>query len=479
MQAQTSILIGIITALLVFSTITQAQAQQEETTVTNDAAQNFNYTPDQCNEWVAAAIDIQSATTETEGLSQSEFITFLASIPQLDPYFNLFSVEDATGNSASVTFANLPFEVQLAYPTLACWCQELGDGEDCCKGDNNPRINVSALVEENPSEVAMAYRQDFCAFVGLVVKELEKEVVDETIVVTFTTTSATSASETTTSSTSASSGSDGTQSSSSPSIVDTATTTNPTTSADPIAFTIIGSVIDYSTYPLQNDSNSNLFDAPTTAKDIMANSESKKGIIGQLIQGFTALSLEMLAECPVLEVLLEKEEEEMKRASVANSSGEVEQQSSILAPGILGKLEDTLVDDIACPDGLTYAPKDASCIKFTITMKPSEGLSQYDQVRSCLESNIKNAIDNGELYNIVKDISTNDDKITGLGIPGAGIDYIVGEREGTGDVDGSTTTDETAPAGLTGGYIFLIVVALFAIPIILFAVTRYREKQAE
>ena len=112
-------------------------------------------------------------------------------------------------------------------------------------------------------------------------------------------------------------------------------------------------------------------------------------------------------------------------------------------------------------------------------MKPSEGLSQYDQVRSCLESNIKNAIDNGELYNIVKDISTNDDKITGLGIPGAGIDYIVGEREGTGDVDGSTTTDETAPAGLTGGYIFLIVVALFAIPIILFAVTRYREKQAE
>lgn len=78
----------------------------------------------------------------------------------------------------------------------------------------------------------------------------------------------------------------------------------------------------------------------------MANSESKKGIIGQLIQGFTALSLEMLAECPVLEVLLEKEEEEMKRASVANSSGEVEQQSSILAPGILGKLEDTLVDDI-------------------------------------------------------------------------------------------------------------------------------------
>ena len=202
MQASTtSILIGIIAALSVFSTIlTQAQAQEAEITpsTANDAVQNFNYTPDQCNEWVAAAIAVQSATAETKGLSQSEFITFLSSIPQLEPYFDLFSVEGTSGNTASVTFANLPFEVQLAYPTLACWCQELEEGENCCKGDNNPSINVSALVEDNPSDVALAYRQDFCAFVGLVVKELEKEVVDESIVVTFTTTTTTTgASETT------------------------------------------------------------------------------------------------------------------------------------------------------------------------------------------------------------------------------------------------------------------------------------------
>ena len=112
-----------------------------------------------------------------------------------------------------------------------------------------------------------------------------------------------------------------------------------------------------------------------------------------------------------------------------------------------------------CPDGLNYAPKDDPCILFTITMTPSEGLSQYDQVRSCLESNINNAIDNGELYNIVKDISTNDDKITGLGVPGAGIDYT-GER---GSAQNNTPTNETAPAGLAGGYIALIVIALVAI----------------
>ena len=124
MQAPTtSILIGIITALSVFSTlITPARAQAQEAEISpstaNDAVQNFNYTPDQCNEWVAAAIAVQSATAETKDLSQSDFITFLSSIPQLEPYFDLFSVEGTSGNTASVTFANLPFEVQLAYPTL-------------------------------------------------------------------------------------------------------------------------------------------------------------------------------------------------------------------------------------------------------------------------------------------------------------------------------------------------------------------------
>ena len=350
MQAPTtSILIGIIAALSVFSTlITQAQAQEAQIapSTANDAVQNFNYSPDQCNEWVAAAIAVQSATAETKGLSQSDFITFLSSIPQLEPYFDLFSIEGITGNTASVTFANLPFEVQLAYPTLACWCQELGEGENCCKGDNNPSINVSALVEDNPSDVALAYRQDFCAFVGLVVKALGKEVVDESIVVTFTTTAATTgASETTLTSS--------TQSSSSPSVGDSTTTTtttaatNPTTSIDPLIFTIIGSVTDYST---EEDKST----TPITAQDILTFSESKKGIIGQLIQGFTTLSLEMLAECPVLEVLLQEEEEEMKRAGSGSSavvvgsrsSGEEQRSGTVLAPGLLGKLEETLVEDI-------------------------------------------------------------------------------------------------------------------------------------
>lgn len=88
-----------------------------------------------------------------------------------------------------------------------------------------------------------------------------------------------------------------------------------------------------------------------TAQDILTFSESKRGIIGQLIQGFTTLSLEMLAECPVLEVLLQEEEEEMKRAGSSvvvgsSRSGEEQRSGTVLAPGLLGKLEETLVEDI-------------------------------------------------------------------------------------------------------------------------------------
>jgi len=81
----------------------------------------------------------------------------------------------------------------------------------------------------------------------------------------------------------------------------------------------------------------------------------------------------------------------------------------------------------ACPKGLNYAPENASCIAFTITVKLREALARY---RMCLNIGINRAIDGGKMYNIVEDLSTTDAKIFGLGMPGDGVDYLGNEKDG-------------------------------------------------
>lgn len=129
-----------------------------------------------------------------------------------------------------------------------------------------------------------------------------------------------------------------------------------------------------------------------------------------------------------------------------------------------------------CPEGLPYAPKDAFCVEFIITMKPSEGLAQYEGVRTCLVDNINTAIENGELYNIIQEISSNT-QITGLGSPGEGVDY---KNSTVGDAQESITTENNeGTTALSGGLIFLIILALFAVPLVTLTILRYRGKQAE
>jgi hypothetical protein len=287
------------------------QAQQESSIATAAAAKNVNYNPEQCTSWVSAAIASDTNQSASGGLSQSEFMTFLSNIPQLQGYFN-----------ANMTFGTLPFEVQLAYPTLACWCEELGQGKDCCKGPD-PKIDVSALLlEDDPLGVAASYKQDFCAFIGLVVMELSSPP-PETTTTTMTTTVATTPASTV--------------------AATTITTTNPTAPTDPITFTITGSVIDYSTYPytqIFDNTPPDKLPSYTTADDIKTNSESRQGVIGNLIQGFTALTLGMLEKCPVVTVEEDVEENKNNRTSEPV-------KTSVLPPGLLGSLDETLVNDIS------------------------------------------------------------------------------------------------------------------------------------
>eukprot|EP00984_Skeletonema_dohrnii_P032575 scaffold26963_cov155-Skeletonema_dohrnii-CCMP3373.AAC.3 len=305
-----AILIGITTAVLTIPTITHAQPIDEILGV------NFNYTPEQCTQWAIAAKASDTVQSASGGLSQSEFMNFLNSLV-------------VTGSDTSITtFGNLPFEVQLGYPALACWCEELGDGEGCCEGGITARINVGALVEENPSEVAIAYKEDFCMFVALVVRELEKMGSAATTTTVVATSSSTVEKEdddegSTAAGTTTTVAPVSTTASATTTVDDATTITNTQASSttillDSITFTTVGSVINYS-----------LEDPPQiTAKDILDNSESRNGVIGQLSQGVAKLSYEVIDECPV--------------------SGVVEEKKSTrsFSMGVLGTLGETKVKDI-------------------------------------------------------------------------------------------------------------------------------------
>ena len=290
---------------------------------------NFNYTPEQCNSWVNAAIASDSGTG---GLTRTEFTNFLSSIPEIQQQLSLGS---------SPTFEELPFKVQLAYPTLLCWCDQLGFDEGCCEEANNPTIIVSAL--ENPqSEEALAYRADFCSYISLVIGELNPDGITTT-----TTTTTTEATEATTTATDTS-GTSSTEVPSSttvapPTTDDSIITFNITGSVETddsiITFNITGSVIDYSTFPYSQiissesestttTTNEDKLPSYSTADDIQSNADSRVGAIGNLIQGFTVLSLDALGECPA-------------------ATTTTDTTTKKLEPSLLGSLGETMVYDVS------------------------------------------------------------------------------------------------------------------------------------
>ena len=160
----------------------------------------------------------------------------------------------------------------------------------------------------------MAYRDDFCAFMALLVGELTNCRMMRMLRVTSTSTTVVPV--TTTSITTTASSTVGTTT--------TTTSTQPSSSTtEEVSFYIIGSAINYSNY-LHN--NIVPFDSITpTATDTLDDSKSENGVLAQLIGGSTSLSVDMLQECPVGE------------------------SGSILDPIVivLGGLGDTLVEDVS------------------------------------------------------------------------------------------------------------------------------------
>lgn len=90
------------------------------------------------------------------------------------------------------------------------------------------------------------------------------------------------------------------------------------------------------------------------------------------------------------------------------------------------------VTDIACPEGLMYAPEGVYCLNFKLGFTPGE--ADKDAVAE-LSDLMRTAIDtDGRLYDIVK-TNKADTVISGLGNPGKGIDY-------------TTTVEDTSEGGV-------------------------------
>ena len=129
----------------------EAEPDEGEEKEGNDIVSAPIYSDDECNAWISTLIS--NDANGSGGLSESEYHTFLTSIedpPYIVEYFA--GVPD---------FDSLPWVFRVVHKSLACHCQKLGMGEECCEGDdfevlllgledliNNAQEQRDAITEE-------------------------------------------------------------------------------------------------------------------------------------------------------------------------------------------------------------------------------------------------------------------------------------------------------------------------------------------
>ena len=126
-------------------------------TLPNNIVSSPYYTAEQCDAW----IDYLIANDEDSslGLAEEEYFSFLQSIedpPYIKRYFENFE-----------GFNKLPWVFRVVHKSLACHCEKLGLGEECCEGDN---AEVLTLGLDNPAgnAIQMEYKDLFCQQIAYV-----------------------------------------------------------------------------------------------------------------------------------------------------------------------------------------------------------------------------------------------------------------------------------------------------------------------
>ena len=121
------------------------------------------YTDEQCDSWLSGILEADA--DGSAGLSEEEFASFLGGIEEpkyIKDYFDGLSPDDS--------YAKLPWLLKVVHKSLACRCQDLGLGEDCCEFDGAevPLPSLASELEDTAGDAAREYRADVCNQIAFV-----------------------------------------------------------------------------------------------------------------------------------------------------------------------------------------------------------------------------------------------------------------------------------------------------------------------
>ncbi|KAL3758420.1 hypothetical protein ACHAWU_006080 [Discostella pseudostelligera] len=348
----------LVAALVTLSAFHYSHARREGDTVPE-------YTIDDCNGWIEDANSYDADASG--GLNQEEYYNWLVGSGLI---------------SADASFEEIALPLKVSFLGLACECQALGYGEDCCTG---------ADAEFPISDIN-----------GTSLPPTPSPTVD---------------------------------------------------AAETLSVSIVGSVLDYSSFDysgiLDGSSKPTYYDAA----EINAN-EGDNNVIAELTEGYQLLADELMSG--------------MRRSLRASNARRLQTLNTV-----------TAADVADCPADLVYAPEGALCLNFTFDIDTS-ALSEEDA--ATFADQLETAINDGELYDKVKYIYP-DTLISGLGSPGSGIDYTVPSNATSTEappVDESskettTTAEASSSDGLGTTAIVFIVIGVLAVPLIIAGLLKGRS----
>lgn len=138
------------------STATATTTQSAQTVAAPD------YEEEQCDSWISVLA--ASDGDASGGLSGEEYLTFLSGItdpPYVGAYFQDFS-----------GYSQLPWTFRVIHKTLACHCEQLDMGPQCCKGAKAEVLvmglggDATAVVPTTRDTTQTEYRDMFCQHIA-------------------------------------------------------------------------------------------------------------------------------------------------------------------------------------------------------------------------------------------------------------------------------------------------------------------------
>ena len=127
----------IVAALIALATIHPSHARREGDTVPE-------YSSEDCDGWID---DANSYDTDgSGGLDQSEFFAWIQGLGLV---------------SSDASYQDMAWPLKVAFLGLACECQALGYGEDCCTGDN-AQFPISDITGDSLTSAAAEIKGYMC-----------------------------------------------------------------------------------------------------------------------------------------------------------------------------------------------------------------------------------------------------------------------------------------------------------------------------